>query len=52
MATDAQIDLFQALKTHKFELELVRGVNRLLNEPAHRELAQSALKRFRLDHAG
>jgi hypothetical protein len=27
MATDAQIDLFQALKTHKFELELIRGLN-------------------------
>ena len=40
--------IFEDLRHRKRLSELVRGVNRLLNEPAHRELAQSALKRIRL----
>ena len=44
--------ILEDLRRHKRLSEFVRGLNRLLNEPAHRELAQSALKRFGLDHAG
>jgi hypothetical protein len=41
-------DLLRRRRLSKF----VRGLNRLLNEPAHRDLAKSALKRFGLDYAG
>jgi len=44
--------LFEDLRRRKRLSEIVRRLNHLLEEPAHRELAKSALKRFGLDHAG
>lgn len=44
--------MFEDLRRRKRLSEIVRRVNQLLEEPAHREVAKSALKRFGLGHAG
>lgn len=44
--------LFEDLRRRKRLFETVRRLNHLLGQPAHHELARSALKRFGLDHAG
>jgi hypothetical protein len=44
--------VFEDLRRRKRLSETVRHLNRLLEEPAHRELAQLALKPFGLDYAG
>ena len=44
--------VFEDLRRRKRLSDVVRRLNQLLEEPAHRELAKSALKRFGLDHAG
>ena len=44
--------LFEDLRRRKRLSEIVRRLNHLLEEPAHREVAKSALKRFGLDDAG
>ena len=44
--------VFEDLRRRKRLSDVVRRLNHLLEEPAHRELAKSALKRFGLDHAG
>ena len=44
--------MFEDLRRRKRLSETVRRLNRLLEEPAHRDVARTALKRFGLDHAG
>jgi hypothetical protein len=44
--------MFEDLRRHRRLTEIVRGLNGLLHEPAHRDLARRTLKRFGLDHAG
>ncbi len=44
--------IFEDLRRRKRLSELMRGLNRLLHEAPHSELAQLALKRFGLDQAG
>ena len=44
--------IFEDLRRRKRLAEFVRYLNRLLDEGPHRQLAQSALKRFGLEHAG
>ena len=44
--------LFEDLRRRKRLSEIVGRLNHLLEEPAHREVAKSALKRFGLDDAG
>jgi hypothetical protein len=44
--------LFEELRRRGKLSAIVRGLNYLLEDPAYRELAKSALKRFGLEHAG
>jgi hypothetical protein len=44
--------MFEDLRRRKRLSETVRGLNHLLKEPTHRDVARTALKRFGLDHAG
>ncbi len=44
--------VFEDLRRRKRLSDVVRQLNQLLEEPAHRDLAKSALKRFGLDSAG
>jgi len=44
--------VFEDLRRRQRLFDTVRHLNRLLAEPAHRELAQSALKRLGLYHSG
>jgi hypothetical protein len=44
--------VFMDLRRRKHLSEIVRRLNKLLEEPAHRDLARSALRRFGLEHAG
>lgn len=44
--------VFEDLRRRKHLSEIVRRLNKLLEEPAHRDLARSALRRFGLEHAG
>ncbi len=44
--------VFEDLRRRKHLSEMVRLLNKLLEEPAYRDLARSALRRFGLEHAG
>ena len=44
--------IFEDLRRRKRLFETVHHLNRLLDEPSHRELAQAALKRLGLEHSG
>jgi hypothetical protein len=44
--------LFEELRRRKRLSETIRHLNQLLDDPGHRELARSALKRIGLDHTG
>ena len=44
--------VFDDLRRRKHLSEIVRDLNKLLDEPANRDLARSALRRFGLEHAG
>jgi hypothetical protein len=45
-------DLFEDLRRRKRLSATIRHLNQLLDDPGHRELARSALKRIGLDHTG
>jgi hypothetical protein len=45
-------EIFEDLRRRKRLAATVRHLNRMLDDPAHRDLAKSALKRIGLDHAG
>ena len=44
--------VFEDLRRRKHLSEIVRRLNKLLEEPVHRDIARSALRRFGLEHAG
>jgi hypothetical protein len=44
--------IFEDLRRRKRLSETIRHLNRLLKEPAHRELAETALRRLGLHQAG
>jgi hypothetical protein len=44
--------IFEGLRRRGHLSATVHGLNRLLDDPAHRDLAQTALKRFGLEHGG
>ena len=44
--------IFEDLRRRKRLFETVHQLNRLLDDPAHRELAQSTLKKLGLQHSG
>jgi hypothetical protein len=44
--------MFEDLRRRERLSETVRRLNHLLGQPAHHDLAKSALKRFGLDHGG
>jgi hypothetical protein len=45
-------DIFEDLRRRKRLFEMVHHLNRLLEQPAHRELAQSTLRKLGLHHSG
>jgi hypothetical protein len=45
-------NIFEGLRRQGHLSATVHGLNQLLDEPAHRNLAKTALKRFGLDHGG